>query len=163
VPWDPTRIGTEEARVTKGDLQATEGRAGETAEQRFEADKGQIPAVIAFVMRQAEPWDLHRRRRTQLQLALEEAIVNICDYAYEKPPGEIVVRVEPSESRFAVELVDEGVPFDPLAVEEPDLRAAAHERAAGGLGILLVRRVMDEVSYRREGSRNVLRLVIGRT
>jgi anti-sigma regulatory factor (Ser/Thr protein kinase) len=98
----------------------------------------------------------------QLELAVEEAVVNICLYAYEVPPGELLVRIDPGEKSFIVELVDEGIPFDPLAVNEPDLRAAVEERAVGGLGIFLVRRVMDEVAYHREGSRNVLRLVIHR-
>jgi len=135
----------------------------EPVERRFVAATDQVPAIVAFVTAQAEPWGVHQRRRMQLQLALEETVVNICDYAYETPPGEIIVRVEPSPDRFAVELVDEGVPFDPLAVEEPDLRSAAQERPVGGLGILLVRRMIDEVTYRRDGSRNILRLVIGRT
>jgi len=142
--------------------EAQENRA-ETVERRFAASAEQVPAIVAFVMEHAEPWGVHQRRRMQLQLALEEAVVNICDYAYETPPGEIVMRVEPSTTRFAVELVDEGVPFDPLAVEEPDLRSEARERPVGGLGILLVRRVIDEVTYRRAGGRNILRLVIGRT
>ncbi len=98
----------------------------------------------------------------QLELAVEEAVVNICLYAYEVPPGELLVRICPGEKSFVVELVDEGVPFDPLAVDEPDLRAAVEERAVGGLGIFLVRRVMDEVAYHRDGARNVLRLVIHR-
>ena len=138
------------------------GAPGARSERRFEAARGQIPAVVAFVEAAAEAWGMHRRRRMQLQLALEEAVVNICEYAYERPPGEIVVTVEPSSRRFAVELVDEGVPFDPLAVDEPDLRSEAAERPIGGLGILLVRRVLDEVTYRRDGTRNILRLVIGR-
>jgi serine/threonine-protein kinase RsbW len=99
----------------------------------------------------------------QLELAVEEAVVNICLYAYEVPPGELLVRIESGEERFVVDLIDEGVPFDPLAVEEPDLRAPAEERKVGGLGIFLVRRVMDEVAYRRDGSSNILRLVIRRT
>ena len=66
-------------------------------------------------------------------------------------------------SRFVVELIDEGVPFDPLAVEDPDMRAGVVDRPIGGLGIFLVRRVMDEVAYLRDGSRNVLKLVIRRT
>ena len=99
----------------------------------------------------------------QLELAVEEAVVNICLYAYEVPPGELLVRVDSAEGQFVVELIDEGVPFDPLGVEEPDLVAPAGERQVGGLGIFLVRRVMDEVAYRRDGSSNILRLVIRRT
>jgi serine/threonine-protein kinase RsbW len=132
-------------------------------ERVFEATTDTIPEVIAFIAGQAEAWGLHPQRLMQLELAVEEAVVNICLYAYEVPPGELLVRIESGEERFVVDLVDEGVPFDPLGVEEPDLRAPAGERQVGGLGIFLVRRVMDEVAYRRDGSSNILRLVIRRT
>jgi anti-sigma regulatory factor (Ser/Thr protein kinase) len=131
-------------------------------ERVFAATTGAIPEVIAFIAGQAEAWGLHAQRLMQLELAVEEAVVNICFYAYEVPPGELLVRVRSEGARFVVELVDEGVPFDPLAVEEPDLRAPADQRQVGGLGIFLVRRVMDEVSYRRDAGSNVLRLVVGR-
>jgi serine/threonine-protein kinase RsbW len=132
-------------------------------ERVFAATTDTIPEVIAFIAGQAEVWGLHPQRLMQLELAVEEAVVNICLYAYEVPPGELLVRIESGEDRFVVDLVDEGVPFDPLGVEEPDLRAPAGERQVGGLGIFLVRRVMDEVAYRRDGSSNILRLVIRRT
>lgn len=136
----------------------------ETVEERvFEASVDEIPEAVSFIADRAGAWGLHPQRLMQLELAVEEAVVNICLYAYEVPPGELLVRVEPAADRFVVELVDEGVPFDPLAVQEPDLRSAAEDRPVGGLGIFLVRRVMDEVSYTRDGPRNVLRLVIRRS
>lgn len=146
-------------------MTAAEASQGATAgvERVFEATVEKIPDIIALVAGQAEAWGLHPRRLMQLQLAVEEAVVNICSYAYEFPPGELLVRVEPEKSRFVVELVDEGVPFDPLAVDEPDLLAGVEDRVAGGLGIFLARRMMDEVAYLRDGSRNVLKLVIRRT
>jgi serine/threonine-protein kinase RsbW len=136
---------------------------GESVERTFLASVEKLPDVIAFVRGQAEAWGVHPRRLMQLELAVEEAVVNICHYAYEVPPGELVVRAEPHEGEFVVWLVDEGVPFDPLAMDEPDLRAGVEERSVGGLGIFLARRVMDEVAYSRDGSYNRLRLVIRRT
>jgi len=138
-------------------------RAGGLVERVFAAEVERIPDVIALIAGEAGAWGLHPRRLMQLELAVEEAVVNICLYAYEVPPGELLVRIEPGETRFVVELIDEGVPFDPLAVEEPDVRIDAADRPIGGLGIFLVRRVMDEVSYLRDGTRNILRLVILRT
>ena len=138
-------------------------REGGTVERVFAAKVDALPDVIALIAGNAAAWGLHPQRLMQLELAVEEAVVNICHYAYEVPPGELLVRVEPGESAFVVELIDEGVPFDPLAVEEPDMRAGVGDRAVGGLGIFLVRRVMDEVAYVRDGSRNILRLVIRRT
>jgi serine/threonine-protein kinase RsbW len=134
-----------------------------TVEREFAADCAETPDIIAFVAGQAKAWGLHPQRQKQLELAIEETVVNICQYAYEVPPGELLVRVSPAHSRFVVELVDEGVPFDPLDMEEPDLRAGLEDRATGGLGIFLVRRLMDEVAYRRDGARNVLTLVVNRT
>ena len=129
----------------------------------FPATVDAVPDIIALIAGAAGAWGLHPRRLMQLELAVEEAVVNICLYAYEVPPGELLVRIEPGESRFVVELIDEGVPFDPLAVEDPDMRAGVADRPIGGLGIFLVRRVMDEVAYLRDGSRNILKLVIRRT
>ena len=136
---------------------------GAVVERVFDAAVAAIPDVIAFIAAAARAWGLHPQRLMQLELAVEEAVVNICLYAYEVPPGELLVRVEPGADAFVVELIDEGVPFDPLAVGEPDLRAGVADRAVGGLGIFLVRRVMDEVAYVRDGSRNILKLLIRRT
>jgi serine/threonine-protein kinase RsbW len=143
----------------------TEDASGSAAveERVFLANTDTIPDVIGFIAGEAEKWGLHPQRLMQLELAVEEAVVNICLYAYEVPPGELLVHVDSGAAQFVVELIDEGVPFDPLGVEEPDLRAPADERQVGGLGIFLVRRVMDEVSYRRDGASNILRLVIRRT
>jgi serine/threonine-protein kinase RsbW len=138
-------------------------QGGAIVERMYDARVDVIPDVIALIAGEAGTWGLHPQRLMQLELAVEEAVVNICLYAYEVPPGELLVRIEPAESRFVVELIDEGVPFDPLAVQEPDMRIDAAERPIGGLGIFLVRRVMDEVAYLRDGSRNVLKLVIRRT
>ncbi len=137
------------------------GPAG--VERVFAARTEAVPDIIALIAGEASVWGLHPRRLMQLELAVEEAVVNICLYAYEVPPGELLVRVAPEDERFVVELVDEGVPFDPLEAEEPDVLGGVEDRPVGGLGIFLVRRVMDEVAYVRDGSRNVLRLVIRRT
>ena len=136
---------------------------GAIIERVFPATVDAVPDIIALIAGEAGAWGLHPRRLMQLELAVEEAVVNICLYAYEVPPGELLVRIEPAEPRFVVELIDEGVPFDPLAEAAPDMHAGVEDRAIGGLGIFLVRRVMDEVAYLREGSRNVLKLVIRRT
>ena len=136
---------------------------GAIIERVFPATVDAVPDIIALIAGEAGAWGLHPRRLMQLELAVEEAVVNICLYAYEVPPGELLVRIEPAEPRFVVELIDEGVPFDPLAEVAPDMHAGVEDRAIGGLGIFLVRRVMDEVAYLREGSRNVLKLVIRRT
>ena len=95
----------------------------------------------------------------QLNLALEEAVVNVMHYAY---PGETgrPVRLEMQCSENSEELLfvleDDGIPFDPTLAEEPDVTLDATERPIGGLGIFLVSQIMKEVSYRRCDVKNIL-------
>ncbi len=132
-------------------------------ERTFEADPSRIEEITAFVSAQAEASSVAARRLPHLELALEEALVNICTYAYREPPRDVTVRLLRDDRRFAVELVDEGIPFDPLEeAPPPDLSSGLEDRAVGGLGVLLIRRVTDEVHYRREGERNILSLVLNR-
>lgn len=132
-------------------------------ERTFEADPSRIEEITAFVAAQAEEASVAARRLPHLELALEEALVNICTYAYREPPRDVTVRLLRDDRRFAVELVDEGIPFDPLEEAPlPDLSSGLEDRAVGGLGVLLIRRVTDEVHYRREEGRNVLSLVLNR-
>ena len=72
---------------------------------------------------------------------------------------EIELRVELSENRLTVSIVDDGIPFNPIGVETPDTELSLEERKIGGLGIHLVRRVMDKVSYQRRIDKNIATLV----
>jgi len=103
---------------------------------------------------------VHPKRVMHLELAVEEAAVNICSYAYEIPPGEITIRISRETEVVRIELVDVGVPFDPLAADAPDIKSELENREVGGLGIFLIRRVLDEVHYSRSGDRNILSLAV---
>ncbi len=128
-------------------------------ERTWPAKLEYLEEIRQFILAPVEE-TLSPKRGAHLDLAVEEIVVNICSYAYQIPPGEITVRLEETEDALAVDFIDNGVPFDPLAVEEPDVARPLQEREQGGLGILLVRRVMDEVHYRREKDRNCLRIVV---
>lgn len=94
-----------------------------------------------------------------LNLAIEEAMVNCINYAYPKgSEGEISLHISWDDVQHVLKFVlsDAGTPFDPTAVPEPDTTLGAEDRPIGGLGILLVRKIMDTVSYRRENEQNVL-------
>ena len=132
----------------------------EMIEQVFPANVEEIPVVVEHVSGLATEAGVHPKRIMHLELAVEEAVMNICSYAYKTPPGTVVVRVLCADDRFTVQLVDEGIPFDPLSVEEPDIKAELEDRKIGGLGVLLIRRVMDEVHYQRKGSLNILTMVM---
>jgi serine/threonine-protein kinase RsbW len=130
------------------------------AERRFPADAGRVGESVRFVADLAAAAGLETERIGRLELAVEEAVVNVCHYAYPSGGGEVVVRVTEEPGRLTVEVEDSGAAFDPLSVPAPDVAAPVDERRIGGLGILLIQRLMDEVRYRREGGRNVLTMVV---
>ncbi len=117
-----------------------------------------IPRVTAFVDAQLEALDCPVKAQTQLDVAIDELFSNIARYAYAPDTGEATVRFAfDGESRTVViTLIDSGVPFDPLAQAEPDVTLSAGEREIGGLGIFLVRRIMDSVDYSYENGNNIL-------
>jgi serine/threonine-protein kinase RsbW len=114
---------------------------------------------LALVVQCANAVGFPSNRVTEIELAVEEALANICLYAYPDSSGEVEVRCTWDETRhFVIELIDAGISFDVLARPTPDLTGDAFQRALGGLGIPLIRALMDNVTYHREGARNILRL-----
>lgn len=97
---------------------------------------------------------------SSLNLALEEAVVNVMNYAYPKDQvGDIAIEAYVEDSDIQFVITDNGIPFDPTASDtEPDITAGIEERNIGGLGIFLVTHLMDEVKYKRENDCNVLML-----
>src|SRR5262245_8082360 len=96
----------------------------------------------------------------ELRVVAEEVLTNIAKYAYEpavRPAVEVVLTLDSGEA--VLEFRDQGKAFDPLAQPPPDLDAPLAERSIGGLGLPLVRALVEEVRYVREGATNVLRLV----
>jgi serine/threonine-protein kinase RsbW len=96
----------------------------------------------------------------KLTLALEEAVTNVIQHAFTgaTPPHRIEVALAIDAERVTAEVIDNGHPFDPSEAPEPDRAAPLEARDVGGLGIHLIRRMMDEVEYRRIAGENRLRL-----
>jgi len=108
----------------------------------------------------AEAGSLAVPTRRSINLVLDELLNNINTYAFEDgEEHEIEVRFELSSDRLSVTIADDGVPFNPFANFPPDTALPVEKREIGGLGIHLVRNVMDEVSYNRRTDRNVVILV----
>jgi anti-sigma regulatory factor (Ser/Thr protein kinase) len=92
-----------------------------------------------------------------LELALEEVLTNIVSYAYaDSREHEITVSLEVRSGEVRVEVEDDGQPFNPLEAAEPDTAGPLEDRPVGGLGIHLVRTLMDGLEYTRQGDRNRL-------
>ena len=132
----------------------------DTVEKTFAASMETIPDIVGFVSETASTMGVHPKRVMHLELAVEEAAVNICSYAYEIPPGEVTIRISRETEVVRIELIDAGVPFDPLAADAPDIKSELENREVGGLGIFLIRRMLDEVHYSRSGNRNILSLAV---
>ena len=96
----------------------------------------------------------------QIDVAVDELFGNIAHYAYGTGTGPVTVRVEtltePPGARIT--FIDQGVPYDPLAKEDPDVTLSAKERKIGGLGIFLVKKSMDDVAYEYKDGQNILRI-----
>ena len=97
----------------------------------------------------------------QFLIVIDEIFANIASYAYDGGEGSAVVRLEAESEPRAVVLtfLDNGFPFDPLTMKSPDTSLKARERKIGGLGIFMVRKLTDEISYEYADGKNILRAV----
>lgn len=129
---------------------------------RLPAKLENLEPIMAFVSGFLKENGLPENRIQEVGLATEEALVNIFNYAYpEQKPGDVEVWCRAEEQgRLIVEFHDRGIPFDVTALAAPDLDASLPDRKVGGLGIFLIRKMVDEVRYRREEDRNVLTFVL---
>ena len=124
-------------------------------------DIRQVSRLTGFVDGILAEYHLDSGLSTRINLALEEAVTNVIMYAY--PPetaGRMDLEAVREEGGLKFTLTDSGKAFDPTAAPEADLSASVENRPVGGLGIHLVRTIMDRVSYRREDGKNVLTMFI---
>ena len=123
-------------------------------------DIQQIPQLAEFVQTVADEKHLEQSQAMGLNLALEEAVTNVIMYAYpEGSDGLVEVEAVLKKDTLEFILTDSGVPFDPTAAPEADTSLGVEDRPIGGLGIFLVRNIMDSVSYRREEGKNILTMI----
>lgn len=122
-------------------------------------DVQEVGLLAEWIERLGEDTGLTPDKVFQLNLAMEEAVVNVMNYAF---PGEsgrtFTIAAEKSDNNLIFIIDDEGVPFDPTKADEPDLSLSAEERPIGGLGIMLVRQFMENVTYERRDGHNRLTL-----
>ena len=119
-----------------------------------------LDQAIAFVEGHADGFDLDTKKKFGLLVAVEEAFVNICHYAYSSSQGEVSLACKMTGGEFVVEIADTGSPFDILSLPAPDTTADIMDRQIGGLGVFFIRKLTDEASYRREDDKNILRMLI---
>ena len=124
-------------------------------ELSIEAKIENLDAVLEFVGAESEDADCPMKTRTQIAIVVEEIFVNIAHYAYGSETGGAVIRISVEDEIF-IEFEDKGKPYNPLERDDPDITLAAEEREIGGLGVFMVKKMMDAVEYRREDDKNIL-------
>lgn len=122
------------------------------------AETASLETVNTFIQEKLEAIDCPKRARMQMQLAVEEIFVNISSYAYHPEIGqaEVGVDIDGDPPTVTIRFLDQGRPFNPLEKPDADITLSAQEREIGGLGILLVKKIMDQVDYAYENGKNIL-------
>ena len=119
----------------------------------------EVPQLAEFVDEFCETIGVDMSIAMSLNLALEEAVVNVMEYAYPAgTKGNVNIEAKANDQRLKFVITDWGTPFDPTAKTEVDTTLSAEERPIGGLGIHLVRQIMDSINYERTDGKNVLTL-----
>jgi len=130
------------------------------SELTLPAKLSNLRELVELVSKCAADLGLNSEKITDIGVATEEVLVNICNYAYQGEAGEVKVScMVDDESRFIIEIEDRGIPFDINMLDDPNLTIDLNEREVGGLGVYIIKELMDEVQYRREDDRNILKLI----
>ena len=114
---------------------------------RVPAKLERLEEILNFVGSMLDAHDCSLKADTQLRMALEEMYVNVTLYSYPQGDGWAEVRCSVEDGMATVKLIDGGTPFDPLAKPDPDTMLSGEEREIGGLGIFMVKSMVDEVEY----------------
>ena len=127
-------------------------------ELTLEARLANLQQVLDFVDDQLRSMHCLMKLMMQIDVAVEEIFVNVASYAYAPGTGSVTVRTDLQESPRAalITFIDSGVPFNPLAKQDPDVTLSAEERSIGGLGIYMVKKTMDKMDYAYENGQNIL-------
>jgi sigma-B regulation protein RsbU (phosphoserine phosphatase) len=122
-------------------------------------DINEVPRLTAFVDAVCEAVGFNPTVTMQMNLAIEEAVVNVMNYAYPRgKKGDVTIEALSNDVRLKFVIIDSGTPFDPTVHADVDTTLSAQERPIGGLGIHLVRQMMDSINYERVNNLNVLTL-----
>ena len=126
---------------------------------RFDPIAGKSAEIIESLM-QSEDMTSDPALQFKLRLCIEEVVENIVSYAYNDGNGSVEVGTKIKEGdKLYITFKDSGVPFDPLAREDPDITLSAEDRQIGGLGIFLCKQLMDDIQYHYEDGHNVLVMI----
>lgn len=135
-------------------------RVNKKEQLTVDAKTDNLEQVLDFINEQIELCDCSMKVQIQIDIAVEEIFVNIANYAYQDKIGQAEVQTEIQEDPLTIFItfIDSGIPYDPLAKEDPDTTLSAEDREIGGLGIFMVKKSMDNISYEYKQGHNILTL-----
>ena len=123
-------------------------------------DLKRVPRLNTFIDEACEANGFDMATTMQINLAIEEAVVNVMNYAYPAgTKGDITIEAKANKTEMFFIISDTGTPFDPTAKAEVDITLSAEDRSIGGLGIHLIRQIMDNINYERVDGHNILTLM----
>ncbi len=116
------------------------------------------PIITSFVDEILEQYDCNMKAQMQIDISIDEIFGNIAYYAYEGKVGKVTVYTDFDEASRTFKMIfkDEGVPYNPLLKDDPDITLSAEERDIGGLGIFMVKKQMDSIDYAYQDGKNIL-------
>ncbi len=125
-------------------------------EIEVEATLENVAAVTDFVSAKAEELPFSLKDRNQIEIAVDEIVSNVSRYAYGDSTGKVSLKTESDEKGLTIIITDSGTPYNPLEKDDPDISLSADERAIGGYGIFIVKKIMDDIIYKNEDGKNIL-------
>lgn len=124
----------------------------------FTPIKGRTEEIVQTILDAPEIHE-HPEHEFAFHLASEEIVSNIVNYAYtQESCGEITIHIDKSDNAIAMTFKDRGTAFNPLTADTPDTTLSVVDRPIGGLGIFLVRKMMDSVTYTYSNAQNILEI-----
>ena len=131
-------------------------------EKLMSANIENLDALLDFIEKGAKELGIENQTLYKILISTDEILTNIISYAYPEKTGDLKIGYYPKkkEGKFVIKIMDWGFPFNPLPKEADDLERGIDERKMGGLGIHMVRELVDEMTYKREGTSNVFTMVI---
>ncbi len=122
----------------------------------IEATVENLATVTEFITSSLEEKNCSMKTIMQMELVIEEIFVNVASYAYRPNVGNVTICKEFDNQSITISFIDSGVDYNPLEHEDPDTNAEIEDRDIGGLGIFLVKKNVDEISYERKDGQNIL-------
>ena len=118
-----------------------------------------LDLFLDFIKQFNKKNNISKSTSSEIVLVAEEIIVNVMNYAYsDNDNGEVEINLSFKNNLLEFTVIDSGKPFDITAAKDPDITLGVDEREIGGVGIFLVKHIMDKVSYKREDNNNILNL-----